>query len=313
MLSGLSASAGDGNVARARLAHCTKILTVLPITSVCLLSRVLARIMSLLLHRRLRELLAELRGVTLRAAAYATVLLVILTVATDLYATLVPAPASSSERQAEWSSVARPYPAFALTIPEMIASVPAYAIRRHNFGGGRRHIMTFGAPASGEPYALVEIYRPGAETARFGDVAAAVAALTADLGASRPVAALPLPDTKFGRVDLVDLSIKGPAGPRRCAGFVHSVGEPRMQIVGMYCSSGAELVDRSTLACMIDRLTVISAESDPTLTEYFRRADLRRNFCSDKAGRVAASRQRTDTDWIETGSMPDLRGQLAAR
>jgi len=313
LLSGLTMSAGDGNVARARLAHCTKILSVLPATGARLLWRALVGIVSLLLHRRLRELIAELRGVTLRATAYAAGLLVVLTVATDLYATLVPAPAAPSERQAEWSSVARPYPAFALAIPEMIASAPAYAIRRHNFGGGRRHIMTFGEPASGRPYALVEVYRPGAETARFGDAAVAMTTLTADLGATRPIASLPLPDTKFGRVDLVDFSIKGPGRTRRCAGFVHSVAEPRVQIAGMYCSSGAELVDRTTLACMIDRLTVISAESDPTLTEYFRRAELRRNFCSDKAAQVTAARQRTDTDWIETGSIPDLRGQLAAR
>jgi hypothetical protein len=234
-----------------------------------------------------------------------------MTVASDLYATFVPAPAASSERQAEWSSVARPYPAFALAIPEMIASPPAYAIHRHNFGGGRRHLMTFGEPASGAPYALVEIYRPGAETKRFGDAVVSMAALTADLGATRPVAAAALPDTKFGPVSLMDFSIKGPAGPRRCAGFVHGVSEPRMQIIGMYCSTGAELIDRSTLACMVDRLTVISAESDPALTEYFRRADLRRNFCSDKAAQVAAARQ--NADWIETGSIPDLRGQLAAR
>ena len=287
MLSGLSTSAGDGNVARVPSSHFAIIV------------------------RRLRELVDELRAVTLRVVAYGTALLIVATVATDLYATFVPAIETASERQAEWSSVARPYPAFALAIPEMIASAPAYAVRRHNFGAGRRHIMTFGQPASGEPYALVEIYRPGAETTRFGDAVVAMTALTADLGATRPVAAAALPDTKLGRVDLVDFSIKGPAGVRRCAGFVHSVGEPRMQIVGMYCSSGAELVDRSTLACMIDRLTVISAESDPTLTEYFRRADLRRNFCSDKAAQVVAARQ--GADWIETGSIPDLRGQLAAR
>jgi hypothetical protein len=288
LLSGLSTSAGVGNVARVPSSRPTTIL------------------------RRLRERLDELRAVTLRVAAYGTVLLIVATVATDLYATFVPAPEASSERQAEWSSVARPYPAFALTIPEMIASAPAYAIRRHNFGGGRRHTMTFGEPGSGEPYALVEIYRPGAETTRFGDAVAAMATLTADFGATRPVAAAALPDTKFGRVDLVDVSIKGPSCPRRCAGFVHGIAEPRMQIVGMYCSSsGAELVDRSTLACMIDRLTVISAESDPALTEYFRRAELRRNFCSDKAAQVAAARQ--SADWIETGSIPDLRGQLAAR
>src|SRR5262249_15659501 len=155
---------------------------------------------------------------------------------------------------------------FALSIPELIASEPAYAIRRHNFGGGRRHIMTFGEPESDRPSALVEVYRPGAESARFGDAVAAMAALVADLGASRPAAAEPLPDTKFGQVDLVDFSI---GGQRRCTGFVRIVAEPRFQIAGWFCNGGPELVDRSTIACMLDRLTVISAASDPTLTEFF--------------------------------------------
>jgi hypothetical protein len=41
---------------------------------------------------------------------------------------------------------------------------------------------------------------------------------------------------------------------------------------------------------MMDRLTVISAESDPALTEYFRRAELRRSFCNDKAAQVVVRR-----------------------
>jgi hypothetical protein len=260
---------------------------------------------------RLRGLVAELRAVTIRVVAYGTVLMLISTVVIDLYATFAGAPAVSSERPAEWSTVARPYPAFALPIPDLIAAAPDYAVRRHNFGGGRRHVISFGEAGSGQPFALVEVYRPGAEETRFGDPLAAVATVTADLGASRLAAAAPLPDSKFGPIDLVDFSIGGFGGARRCAGFVRGVGEPRLQIAGWYCNSGPELVDRSTVACLLDRLTVSSAASDPALTEFFSRAELRRNFCSQKAAQIAAARERTD--WIEAQATPELRGRLAGR
>jgi hypothetical protein len=271
----------------------------------------LVRLAALLVHPRLRELVTELRAVTIRVVAYGTVLMLIATVTIDLYATFAAAPAASFERPAEWSTVVRPYPAFALSIPDLVASAPTYAVRRHNFGGGRRHVMTFGDRGAGEPFALVEVYRPGAEPTRFGDPLAAVTLLTADLGASRMVATAPLPDTKFGPIDLVDFAIGGPGGARRCAGFVRSVGEPRLQIAGWYCNGGPELVDRSTIACLLDRLTVSPAASDPTLTEFFSRAELRRNFCSHKAAQVAAARARSD--WIEDRSTPELRGRLAGR
>ena len=322
MLSGLRPFAGDGNVAHVLLDGCTKILglvlargrrlIVSAVRSVgLLLWRALARLVALLVHPGLREVIAECRAVTIRVVACGAVLTIVVTIVLDLYATFAATPASSSEQKSEWSTVVRPYPAFALPIPELIATAPAYAIRRHNFGGGRRHVMTFGVPGSGEPYALVEIYRPGAEFTRFGEPVAAMTALVAETGAARLTAAATLPDTKFGPVDIVEFSMKSPTGPRHCAGFVRGVAEPRFQIAGWYCNAGPELVDRSTLACMLDRLTLVSAASDPTLTEFFGRAELRRNFCSQKAAQVAAARKRTE--WIEAESAPELRGRLAGR
>jgi hypothetical protein len=50
--------------------------------------------------------------------------------------------------QPEWIEVERPFPAFALSIPEA-ADMPArYVIRRHAEGGGRKDILTLGEPDS---------------------------------------------------------------------------------------------------------------------------------------------------------------------
>ena len=51
----------------------------------------------------------------------------------------------------EWVEIERPFPAFALSIPEA-ADVPAnYAIRRHAEGGGRKDVLTLGDPDSATP------------------------------------------------------------------------------------------------------------------------------------------------------------------
>ena len=72
-------------------------------------------------------------------------------------------------RQSEWIEIDRPFPAFALSIPEA-ADVPAsYAIHRHAEGSGRKDILALGEPAGVAPYLQVEIYRPGSETRRFTD------------------------------------------------------------------------------------------------------------------------------------------------
>ena len=77
--------------------------------------------------------------------------------------------AITSMHQTGWVDIARPFAAFALSIPEA-ADVPAsYAIRRHVEGNGRKDILTLGEPDSMAPLLRVEIYRPGNEVGRFAD------------------------------------------------------------------------------------------------------------------------------------------------
>ena len=85
----------------------------------------------------------------------------------------------------EWIEIERPFPAFALSIPEA-ADVPAtYAIRRHAEGNGRKDILSLGDPDSAAPYLRVEIYRPGSEIRRFADPEAEIIAGAARARADR--------------------------------------------------------------------------------------------------------------------------------
>ena len=67
-------------------------------------------------------------------------------------------------RHSQWIEIERPFPAFALSIPEAVDVPSSYAIRRHGDSGGRKDILALGEPDGLGPYLQVEIYRLGGET-----------------------------------------------------------------------------------------------------------------------------------------------------
>ncbi len=188
---------------------------------------------------------------------------------------------------AEWVEIEKPFPAFALAIPEA-ADVPAhYAIRRHRQGSGRKDILTLGEPDSADPYLQVEIYRPGSEISRF---AAPAATITAEAAALGPVdlqtSAEPLV-SKFGALTVIPFTTsKGT--PRHCLGFVRAYGDPMLQMSGWFCRGG-EFIERSTLSCALDRFTLLSAGSEPKVGALFAEAELRRSFCGQRDPILAAT------------------------
>ncbi|MEI8278087.1 MAG: hypothetical protein WCG00_19060, partial [Hyphomicrobiales bacterium] len=61
--------------------------------------------------------------------------------------------------QSDWIDIERPFPAFALAIPEAGDQPARYAIRRHAEGGGRKDILSLGDTDAPTPFLQVEIYR----------------------------------------------------------------------------------------------------------------------------------------------------------
>jgi hypothetical protein len=175
-----------------------------------------------------------------------------------------------------WVDIEKPFPAFALAIPEA-AGVPAhYAIRYNRTGGGRKDVLSLGEPDSAAPYLQVEVYRPGSEIRRFTKPAAEIAAAAAGLGPAHLGRDEPL-DSKFGPLAIVPFETSK-ATPRHCLGFVRAWGDPRLQLSGWFCRGG-EFIERATLACALDRLTLLSAGSEPKVGAMFAQAELHRSFC----------------------------------
>lgn len=190
--------------------------------------------------------------------------------------------------QPKWVEVERPRPAFELLLPE-VASPPAYAVRRRDADGARKDVLTWGEAGAEGPYVSVEIYRPGEAGEVFLDAESEVAARIADFAVTDDVKPAGALTSKFGLVRLVDFAIAVDGRERRCLGFARTFEDPELQIVGWYCSAGEEVVNRATLACAIDRLTLVSAGSEPKLAELFARAEIRRGFCGERNPILAAT------------------------
>jgi hypothetical protein len=189
--------------------------------------------------------------------------------------------------QPEWIDIERPFAAFALSIPEA-ADVPAsYAIRRHGVGNGRKDILTLGEPDGTAPLLRVEIYRPGNEIGRYADPVAEMI-LSADALGPVEIQNLEKPlATKFGPLTLVPF-VASKGTPRRCLGFVRAYDNPRMQLSGWFCQGGTEFVEQGTLACALDRLTLLSAGSEPKVGALFAQAELNRSYCGQRDPILAA-------------------------
>ena len=94
--------------------------------------------------------------------------------------------------------------------------------------------------------------------------------------------------------------------PRHCLGFVRDYDEPRLQLSGWFCQGGAEFVERSTLACALDRLTLLSAGSEPKVGALFAQAELNRSFCGQRDP-ILASTPKYTLLWKALANRPEPR------
>jgi hypothetical protein len=201
-----------------------------------------------------------------------------------------------------WVEVERPFPAFALSIPEAADAPASYAIRRHVTGGGRKDILTLGDNEGTAPALHLEVYRPGSEPYRFGDAASEIMARAETLSPVTLTASPEPLDTKFGPVSIATF-VTGKGPQRYCLGFARDFTDPPLQIFGWFCQgeangasesatgNGGTYISRSTLACALDRFTLVAAGGEPKVTELFARAELSRTFCGQRSPLLAPTPQ----------------------
>jgi hypothetical protein len=188
----------------------------------------------------------------------------------------------------EWIDIQRPFPAFTLSIPEAADVAAGYSIRRHALGNGRKDILTLGDPDSAAPYLHVEIYRPGSEIFSFSDAKAEIidaATVLGPIDIKRAEASLA---SKFGPLTIVTF-VTSKGTPRHCLGFVRAYSDPRLQLAGWFCQGGDDFIEQSTLACALDRMTLLAAGSEPKIGTLFAKAELNRSYCGQRDPILAAT------------------------
>jgi hypothetical protein len=231
------------------------------------------------MHPALRSWRDELSDTIVRWLAYLCGIALLSILAAQVFE---PRPVAHTERPAQstWVEVEKPFPAFALSIPEAEEAPASYAIKRHRESGGRKDVLGLGEPDGADPYLQVEIYRPGKEINFFP---APVATIAAEAVALAPVAirqSTETLDSKFGPLIIVTFDA-AQGTPRRCLGFVRTFDDPKLQLTGWFCRGGG-VIERATLACALDRLTLLSAGSELKVGALFAEAELRRSYCGQR-------------------------------
>jgi hypothetical protein len=240
------------------------------------------------MHPALHSWRDELPSSFVRLLAYLCAVALLSIAAANLSQSPKPIAAITPVHESRWIEIGRPFPAFALSIPEA-AEVPAtYAIRRHADGGGRKDILELGDADGAAPYLHVEIYRPGTEIRTFADPQAVIVDDAAALGPDELTHAEQDLTSKFGPLTVFFFTAtKGT--PRQCLAYVRAFDDPRLQLSGWFCQGGSEFIQQSTLACALDRLTLLAAGSEPKVGVLFAQAERNRSFCGQRDPILAAT------------------------
>jgi hypothetical protein len=266
------------------------------------------------IHPALTTFADEVSATIARLFAYVGTLALIAILAVHFWDQL-PQLAGDAATLPSWSVANHSQPAFALDSSDQVNKSATYTILRHP-QGGRKDIFSW--PGAGDrPAAELEIYR-------LGDEAPSASLPSEDLALRMPpggdLEAAGVIDSKFGTVALLWRSATAAGGSKGadkdadqgkdkhrasgCLGFFRGIDDPAMRISGWSCQGDSLPAQRGAVACLLDRLTLLSAGNDPKLAELFARAGLNRRNCGTAGGFAPSG------DWVTQADNPRLRGAL---
>ena len=125
------------------------------------------------------------------------------------------------------------------------------------------------------------------------------------------VSALSTVPSKFGPIEVIDMTVTDNAQPERvCSAYRTQAHQPNLKLSGWLCSDGQNSVERPQLTCFINRLDLMGAPESTSLQTIFRNAETRRGDCSPK-GTYVQEGSRKAANWLEIKSpLPALKGML---
>ena len=248
------------------------------------------------IHPALTSFVDEVYGTLARLTAYMMTLVLFAMAGIHLWDQLPDASAMEPAAKG-WTLARRSASAFAVSQIDSRDKTETYEILRHP-EGGRKDIFRW-ADQDKRPVTELEIYRPGGEIDEAGAATADIAARM-DPNGMHDLEAAGIIDSKFGTVTL--LRPAGSDAARACLGFLKRVDEPNFRISGWSCEGSTLPARRAAIACLLNRLILLTTGNDPKLAALFARAELKRGDCA------SASTPALSTDWVMGAENPRLRG-----
>ncbi len=177
-----------------------------------------------------------------------------------------------------WIAINRPFELYGLEVPEVAKLSKSYQALRHQTGGGRQDILTFGSLKPDSAYFRLVLYRQGGEDAPNAPffVELARRAADGDLSITKSVPPVSLA-TRFGDAEVADVTLTAAEGSSLpCLGIRMQAKNVPWRMTGFACG-GAKPLPRQELQCIFDRLDLNTAGEDRALANFFAETELRRN------------------------------------
>ena len=189
----------------------------------------------------------------------------------------VAAAVASALPKPVWIDITQPFQLYSLPAPELDKKPRLYTARRHGVGEGRQDALVFGQMDGHAPYVRLNIYRAGTEDAAPAAFFVELARRAADDGAAILRSGQPAPlATRFGNFEAAEAALSGPQGEKACLAYRLQSAAPPLRISGYACGADGSPIDRGALACILDRLDLVSAGDDMELRKFFVDAERRR-------------------------------------
>lgn len=177
-----------------------------------------------------------------------------------------------------WVRIARPVALFGLEAPELERQALSYEARRSHDGARREDILSFGGFAESKPHLQLRLGVDHGDDQLIQPLVIALVREAALLGMSVERSGAPAGiATKFGSIETTDAVLSDGAAQRPCIGFRHRGGDRPLRLSGWWCGTAERPAERRTLACLIDRIELLSAGDDQALRTAFARTELNRD------------------------------------
>ena len=180
-----------------------------------------------------------------------------------------------------WIAIQKPFQLYALASPEFGKAPALYEARRPAIGEGRSDTLNFGAFDGASAFLSVNVLRSndtGTDPGFFVDLArrAAEAGLSVN-HTSQPSEIA----GRFGAIEHAGAVLGRGGIQAHCQLFrLHETG-PGLHVAGLACLAGGRELEPGSLACLVDRLSLVSAGDDAPLRLFFVTAELKRDrFCA---------------------------------